>query len=221
LLGASTLLGTASRQSRPAIAGYRSSVGRVSVSVWCVQKNNWDMARGTRSRSDEAPSGHESGLQIDILRYATPLWTGSSPEVDKYFPAWVFDEERPLIEAAVAPVSNASARRQVWPVTFRSGLGAANESGRAHDRPNRGLPSRSTTLSATQPPAQSGRAPHEVAHRSAHVASFGTTSACASWGAAAKKVRRRRWGRRRPSGDRTRRPLSCRCRTDPVLVACA
>jgi|GEM_PF-4157260 hypothetical protein len=79
---------------------------------------------------------------------------------------------------------------------------ARTSRGRTSQRP-RSQAVRASSLSSQQP------------------ASFGTTSACASWGAAAKKVRRRRWGRRRPSGDRTRRPLSCRCRTDPVLVACA
>jgi putative selenium metabolism hydrolase len=54
------------------------------------------------------PPEHRDTIQIEILRYDTPSYTGYHYPVEKYFPAWAIDEDNPLVQAGLAT------RRVLW-----------------------------------------------------------------------------------------------------------
>jgi putative selenium metabolism hydrolase len=47
------------------------------------------------------PPEHKDSISVDMLFYDDPSYTGFVYEVDKYFPAWAFEESHPLVQAGV------------------------------------------------------------------------------------------------------------------------
>jgi acetylornithine deacetylase/succinyl-diaminopimelate desuccinylase-like protein len=45
------------------------------------------------------PAEHKASITIEELFYDDPSYTGFVFPVDKYFPAWAYDEEHPLVTA--------------------------------------------------------------------------------------------------------------------------
>ena len=47
------------------------------------------------------PPGHRDSVKVEELFYDDPSYTGFVFPVDKYFPAWAYDESHPLVQAGV------------------------------------------------------------------------------------------------------------------------
>ena len=48
------------------------------------------------------PAEHRDSIKVEMLYYDDPSYTGFVYEVDKYFPAWAFEDEHPFVRAGVA-----------------------------------------------------------------------------------------------------------------------
>lgn len=47
------------------------------------------------------PPEHRDSITVEMLHYDQPSYTGFVFEVEKYFPAWAFEEDHPLVQAGV------------------------------------------------------------------------------------------------------------------------
>ncbi|GAB4579905.1 MAG: YgeY family selenium metabolism-linked hydrolase [Anaerolineales bacterium] len=47
------------------------------------------------------PAEHKDSISVEMLYYDDPSYTGFVYEVDKYFPAWAFEDSHPFVKAAV------------------------------------------------------------------------------------------------------------------------
>jgi putative selenium metabolism hydrolase len=81
--------------------------------------------RCTRSDSKESvleeiralPSVHASGAQVSLRRYNGKSWTGYEAHQEAYFPAWVLEDNHPLVQAglqAATAVHPSTAELGVW-----------------------------------------------------------------------------------------------------------
>lgn len=83
-----------------------SALAEVQAIIDAVQ----DAGRGTQ---DAAPSHvlRPASIQLELLKYDAPSYTGFKLVVDKYFPAWALDESHPLVQAALATTELACGQR--------------------------------------------------------------------------------------------------------------
>ena len=51
---------------------------------------------------DLIPAEDRDSISVEMLFYDEPSYTGFVYEVDKYFPAWAFEDDHPLVQAGVA-----------------------------------------------------------------------------------------------------------------------
>ena len=61
------------------------------------------------------PSEHKDAIQVEMMFYDTPSYTGFVYPVEKYFPAWALDESHPFVQAGLR------ANLQLWGGTPKTG----------------------------------------------------------------------------------------------------
>lgn len=90
-----------------------SALAEVQAIIDAAQDAGRRMQDAGRGTQDAAPSHvlRPASIQLELLQYDVPSYTGFKLVVDKYFPAWALDESHPLVQAALAATELAFGQR--------------------------------------------------------------------------------------------------------------
>lgn len=90
-----------------------SALAEVQAIIDAAQDAGRRMQDAGRGTQDAAPSHvlRPASIQLELLKYDVPSYTGFKLVVDKYFPAWALDESHPLVQAALATTELAFGQR--------------------------------------------------------------------------------------------------------------
>jgi acetylornithine deacetylase/succinyl-diaminopimelate desuccinylase-like protein len=90
-----------------------SALAEVQAIIDAAQDAGRKTQDAGRRTQDAAPSHvlRAASIQLELLRYDVPSYTGFKLVVDKYFPAWALDESHPLVRAALAATELAFGQR--------------------------------------------------------------------------------------------------------------
>jgi putative selenium metabolism hydrolase len=72
-----------------------------------------DTHESTMAELSELPSFKAAEAQVEVLQYEGTSYTGKVYGQEKYFPAWIIDEEHPLVEASIAAATLSLQREPV------------------------------------------------------------------------------------------------------------